>query len=192
MIKRLAFLLLCCSPLLAADEVSIPDGDNASSNGTSCNSVVAASVDEDPADQVAWCMADSNNVSWDFRVTMSNPSGALDTTTDAQVIRYYVRSFDEGQGSDPDIRVDVYDTTTVACDTLHETGVTTSLTDAGFPNEVSDTWTAAGLSSGNDVCFDVVCTKTGGSPGNRNSCDIDAVVWDVTLAAATGRTRRMF
>ena len=188
MTKRL-LLLLILPLLLGADETMLPLTDSTNDGNTSCDADAFDSLDDDPAGG-DWCVADSNNDNWVFVFTMDDPSGALDTSADAQTIRYYARSFDEGQGDDPTIQMFIYDTTTVACDTLHESGTLTTLTDAGFPNEISDTWTAAGLSSGTDVCVMIDCTKSGGSPGNRNSCDIDNVVWDVTLSV--GRSRRMF
>lgn len=180
-----AFVPAC----LAVDETKLPDGDSSNDGGTSCNTDAYLTLNDDPAGG-DWCTADSNNVNWAFVFTMEDPSGALDTGADVQAIRFYVQSFDEGQGGDPTIQVNIYDGT--SCADLHESGTVTTLTDAGFPAEVTENWTAAGLSSENDVCVQVNCVKSGGSPGNRNSCNIDNVVWDVTLGAAGGRTRRAF
>ncbi len=201
--RRLIFflVLLLALPVFATENL-IPDGDDASDSGTTCDTAVRAVIDEDPdspagncgvgGSGVDCCRADSNNVSWSFMVTMQDPSGTLDTGTDVQVIEYYVESFDEGQTGEPTIRMEIWDTTTVACDTLHETGATTTLTDAGFPAKVTDNWTAAGLSAGNDVCVKIVCTKVSGAGGARNSCDMDALAWVATIAVGGGRTRRMF
>jgi hypothetical protein len=190
MTKRLALLLLVWLPVMAADETLIPDGTRSSDNNTSCDGTVHPTVDEDPAGG-DWCTADNNNTSWVFIVDMEDPASALDTSADAQEIRFYVQSFDEGQSGDPTIQVNIYDSTTTPCDTLHESGSPVTLTDAGFPAEVSEYWTAAGLSAAADVCIQVDCTKSGGAPGARNSCNIDNVVWDATWAAG-GRTRRTF
>ena len=183
--RLIALLILVAAPTLAQDETMLPLTDNANDGGTSCDTNAYATLDDDPDSPGGdWCTADNNNTSWTFMFTMDDPSGALDNSADAQVIEYYVQSFDEGQSADPDIQMSIYDTTTVACDTLHEAGTLTSITDAGFPAKITDTWTSAGLSSPNDVCVEIVCTKTGGSPGARNSCNIDALEWDVTLGAA--------
>ena len=188
---RLAFIftLFIAAPALGQDETLLPTGTQSSDSNTSCNATVHTTIDDDPdAPGGDWCTADSNNVNWTMVVTFDTPSASLDTGTDAQAIDFYVRSFDEGQGGDPTIRVDIYDG--VACADLHETGATTTLTDAGFPAKITDNWTAAGLSAAADVCVDIVCTKSGGSPGNRNSCDIDALEWDVAHSA--GGARRVF
>jgi len=125
-------------------------------------------------------------------VTMPDPTETLTDGAGLQEIRVYVESFDEGQGADPSLQILVYDTTTVACDTVHFTGTDTTLTDAGYPAILAETWDSAGLSSANDVCIQIVCTKTGGSPGNRNSCDIDAIEWNATsTAGGGGRSRRV-
>lgn len=178
-------LLLLATPAWAQED-RIPDGDSSSDSNTTCDAAVAATVDDDPDSPGGdWCVADNNNTNWAFTVTMENPTGALDNGTDVQQIAIYVRSFDEGQSGNPTIRVDIYDGT--GCADLHETGSETTLTDAGFPAIATEDWTSAGLSSGNDVCVAVVCTKSGGSPGARNSCDIDAVEWRATLSAGGER-----
>ena len=183
-----ALVLLLSVPLVAQDEALAPDTENANDGGmeTQCDTDAHLRLDDDPDSPGGdRCAATDNNTDWNVMFTMPTPASALDNTTDAQAIDYYVQSFDEGQGLDPTIRVDIYDTTSTACDTLHETGSETTLTDAGFPAKVTDNWTSAGLSSAADVCVNIVCTKTGGSPGNRNSCNIDAIEWDVTWSAVT-------
>ena len=185
---RLIALILFFASAAWADETLQPTSTEASDSNTSCNASVHGSLDEG-ADTPGgdWCTADSNNDNWSFTVGFDTPSGSLDNGTDQQAIELYVQSFDEGQAGVPDIRVDVYDG--VACADLHETGTETSLTDAGFPAKVTDTWTSAGISAAADVCFVVVCTKAGGAPGNRNSCNIDAIEWEVKTSAAPARNR---
>ena len=186
-------LALLSLPAFAQDETMKPDTTNASNDGTTCDSVVHSVIDDDPdSPGNDWCVADDDASTWDFMVTMENPTDTLDATTDAQVIDFYVRNFDENADNDPTIRIEIYDTTTVACDTLHQTLGTTTLTDAGFPAKITETWTAAGISGSADICVKVICTKAAGGPGARNSCDIDALEWDVTHAAGGGRTRRSF
>jgi hypothetical protein len=156
-----------------------PTGTNASDSNTSCDATTHTTLDEGVAahDDV-FCTADNNNIDWSTMLTFDTPSGALDTTAGIQGIDLWVRMFDEGQSGEPTIRVDVYDGT--ACADLHETGGETTITAAGYPAEVNLTWSASGVSGEADICFNVVCTKSGGSPGQRNSCDIDAIEWEVT------------
>jgi hypothetical protein len=185
-----------------ADETHRPDGTNSSDSGTTCDASVHASLDEDPdtptgncgvgGSGVDCCRADSNNTSWSFIVTMPDPTETLTDGANLQEIRIYTESFDEGQSADPTIQIVVRDTTTVACDTVHFTGTDTTLTDAGYPAILAETWDSTGLSSANDVCVEIICTKSGGAPGARNSCDIDAIEWNATSSAAGGRTRRVF
>ncbi len=144
-------------------------------------------LDDDPDSPGGdWCTADTNNTSWTFTFTFDTPASALDTSTDAQVIDYYVRQFDEAQTGEPTVQMTIYDG--VACADIHEAGTPTTITAAGYPAKITDTWTAAGISAAADVCVQVTCTKTGGAGGVRNSCDIDAIEWDVTYSAATGTT----
>ena len=186
--KRWLWLLLVTAPAWAQDEALAPDGTSASDNSTTCNGTVHPTVDDDPDSPGGdWCIADNNNTSWAFTLTFPTPSSTLDNTTDAQVFEFYVRSFDEGQSGDPTIRVDIHDGT--GCADLHESGAETTLTDAGFPAKVSEAWTSAGISAAADICAVVTCTKTGGSPSSRNSCDIDAIEWDVAWAAVASRSR---
>jgi len=178
-----SLLLLFASAVWAQDEELAPDADVSSDNNTTCNAAVEASVDDDPDSPGGdWCIADGNNTSWIFTLSFPTPTSALDTATDAQAFQLYVRSFDEGQTGEPTIRADVYDG--INCADLHESGTETTLTDAGFPAAYTENWTAAGISAAADVCILVECTKTGGSPTTRNSCDIDALEWEVTWAAA--------
>ena len=183
-------LALLAFPAIA-DETLPPTGTQTSDNNTSCDGTPHPSIDEG-ADSPGgdWCTADSNNDNWSFMLTFDTPTGELDTGADAQTIELYVQSFDEGQSGDPDIRVDIYDGTN--CADLHETGSEISLTDAGYPAKATSTWTAAGVSGSADICVNVVCAKSGGSPGNRNSCNIDALDWEVVTVAPAGRTRRTF
>ncbi len=179
-------LLLVAAPMMAQESLP-PTGTNADDNNTSCDTDFHLTVDDDPdspdgnvlcsagADCDGWCAADNNNTDWAAMLTFT-PTISLDNGTDAQAMEFYVKNFDEGQTGDPTIRVDIYDG--VSCADLHETGTETTLTDAGFPIKVVDSWTAAGISAAGDVCVDIVCTHVGGSPGTRNSCDIDAIRWE--------------
>ena len=200
--RWLLIVLMLATPAFA-DETHRPDGTNASDSGTTCDASVHASLDEDPDTPAGncgvggsgtdCCRADNNNTSWSFMVTMGDPTETLTDGADLQEIRIYTESFDEGQAGDPTIQILVYDTTTVACDTVHFTGTITTLTDAGYPAILAETWDSTGLSSANDVCIQIVCTKVGGGGGTRNSCDIDAIEWNATsTAGGGGRTRRMF
>lgn len=177
-------LLLLSSPVWATSTEQPTSTETVTNDGnTSCDDVVHSVVDEG-ADSPGgdWCTADDNNTSWTIVVEFDTPSGSADTSTDAQAFEYYVRSFDEGQTSDPTIQIDVMDGT--ACADVHETGTSTTLTDAGFPAKVTDNWTASGISGTADICARLVCTKTGGSPSARNSCDVDAIEWEFVSAAA--------
>lgn len=195
----LALIALLAVAARAQDEALAPDGTSANDGSTSCDTNPHLTVDDDPdspdgnascsagVNCDGWCAADNNNTNWSMTLTMPTPSSALDTSADAQEIKLYVKNFDEGQSGDPTIRVDIYDGT--GCADIHESGAETTLTDAGFPATYTELWTAAGISAAADICVQIVCTKSGGSPGARNSCDLDAIEWNVTWAAASGRRR---
>ena len=194
-----ALVSLFACALYAQDEALAPDGTSANDGSTSCDTNPHLKEDDDPdspdgdaacsagTNCTGWCAADNNNTSWTMTLTMPSPSSSLDTTTDAQEIKLYVKSFDEGQSADPTIRVDIYDGT--GCADIHESGAETTLTDAGFPATYTELWTAGGISAAADICVLIACTKTGGAPGARNACDIDAIEWNVTWAAAATRSR---
>lgn len=185
--RSLVILLLLASPCLA-DETLPPTGTDATitDGATSCDDNAHGTLDEG-ADSPGgdWCTADNNNTNWTIAVSFDTPSGTLDTSSDAQSMEIYAQAFDEGQSGDPQIRIDVHDGTN--CADLHETGTETTLTDAGYPAKITDNWTASGVSGSADVCAVIVCTKAGGGPGARNSCDIDAVEWEVVTAVAGSR-----
>lgn len=187
----LAVLLLLASAVTFADETVIPTGTNSGTGGTSCDASVHATIDDDPDSPGGdWCTADDDATTWDFTVTLGTVSDTLDDGTDAQIIEYYVRSFDESATNDPTIQMQIFDGT--SCADLHESGTVVTLTDGGFPAKITDTWTSAGISNKNDICIKILCVKAAGGPGARNSCDIDALEWDVVAAVAGGRTRRSF
>lgn len=200
---RWLFILLLLALPASADETHRPDGTNASDSNTTCGASVHAALDEDPdtpsgncgigGSGVDCCRATGNNTNWSFMVTMPDPTETLTDGFQLQEIKIYTESFDEGQSGDPTIQIIVYDSTTVACDTVHTNGAVVTLTDAGFPAVISHLWDSNGISAAADICIEIVCVKSGGSPGARNSCDIDAIEWNATsTAGGGGRTRRMF
>jgi hypothetical protein len=193
MIRLLALLILLPS-LAMAQSVETPNDTSAVAN-TPCTtdpSTGAHSIIDDDPDSPGgdWCVSDSNNVNPSWTVNMTDPSITLDDTTDAQVIAVYVREFQVDQGGDPDIRVDIYDGTD--CADLHETGADQTITDNHAGTLLTESWTSAGISAAADVCVSVVCSKSGGSPGNRQSCDVDAVEWRAAEAAGGGARRRVW
>jgi hypothetical protein len=187
---RLLALLILLPSLAMAQSVETPDDTSAVAN-TPCTtdpSTGAHSIIDDDPDSPGgdWCVSDSNNVNANWTVNMTDPSITLDDTSDAQVIAVYVRQFDTGQGGTPEIRLDIYDGTD--CADLHESGTAQDVTGSG--ELITEAWTSSGISGKADVCVDIVCIKSGGSPGNRNTCDIDAVEWRAAEAAAGGGARR--
>lgn len=111
-------------------------------------------------------------------VSMTDPTngGDIDDTTDAQVIKVFLRK-DATGGGDPTFTLAVYDGAT-----LHETLATdVSVTTAG--TLFSYNWTSSGLSSPNNVRVSLTCTKGGGGPNERN-IEVDAVRWE--MAYSTG------
>jgi len=182
------FLLVAPAPALAQDEDLAPDGDSANDASTSCDTNMYLTIDDDPDAPLGdWCTADNNNTSWATMVTFPTPTAALSNATDAQAIEFYVRAFDETQSGEPTIQVDIYDG--IGCADIHESGSPVTLTDAGFPAKVTELWTAAGISGAADICVNIACTKAGGAPTARNSCDIDAIEWDVTWSVGPSRSR---
>ena len=191
---RLHYAVVLCFLLVTApawtQETLTPNGTQSSDSETSCDATVHTTVDDDPdAPGGDWCTADvasgSSASTWDFTLNMTDPTITLDNATDAQAIEVYVRKAATG-GGNPNIRIDIYDGT--SCADLHETGTENSVTnDAG--EKFTDNWTSSGISAEADVCVSVTCTRSGGAPSGRRSCDIDAVEWDA--AESSGRTRRV-
>ena len=107
---------------------------------------------------------------------MTSTGGTLDNTTDAQQIAIYIREFQDGQSGTATVQIDIMDGTD--CADEHELG--TSQNVPAVPGAIlTDDWTSAGISAYADVCVRVACTKAGGAPGARQSCDLDAVEWRV-------------
>ena len=105
----------------------------------------------------------------------TDPSFTLSATAGAQEIAVYVKKVVDATQSDPTLTISIYDGTN--CADLHETGASPSTISSGTGELVTQTWTASGISSAADVCVQLSCARSGGSPANRRSCSFDAIEW---------------
>jgi len=125
-----------------------------------------------------------DNVNTDVRVTFPTPTGDPTVGADLQEFKAWVRQFDTGQTGDPDCRIELWEN-----GSLVRAGGETSITGSG--QMVTFTWNGneLGTADGSLVECKVVGTKSGGSPGARNTVDVGAVEWNVDYSAgATPKT----
>lgn len=136
----------------------------------------AESINDDPESPDAnWALIGGNNVSGQIRVSFPTPTGNPTTGADLQDIKVEVRQQSAGQTGTPTVRIDVWENGGGAA--IH-TGAEQDITSESS-QVISETWDASSLTTadGSLVEVDIVVTKSGGSPGARESCDIGAVKW---------------
>ena len=160
-----------------ATERQAPDAILAQTNLTG----VVGDIQDDPDSPDAnWLTASGNNVNTDVRTSFATPTGSPTVGADLQEFRAQVRQFDEGQGGTPTSRCELWEN-----GSLVRAGSNTSVPDGGivlsFPWDASELATA----DGSLVEVKVVGTKSGGSPGNRNTVEVGAVEWNVAFSAGT-------
>ena len=148
---------------------------------------VVGDIQDDP-DTKTWPAADplraaNNNTSTSIHCSFPSPTGNLTVGADLQEFRVLLRPFDSGQTGHPDWRIELWQN-----NVLVRAGTDTQiLTDAG-DTVVAFTWNANELTTdpgGVQVEIKVFGTKTGGSPGTRNTVDIGAVEWNVDYTAVS-------
>lgn len=185
MSRWLAVLLLLLSAPVFGQEDVVPNTDEASDSETSCDTTVEPSIDDDPdSPDGTECTADtctgSSASTWDFRVGFATPSGNPTTTSEDQTFVVRVKQCSAGSGS-PDVDVDLF------CNgSLVEDNGVVEVSSTTYTN-VSYTFTFGGTcaSDGSDVEARVTCTRGGGSPSNRRSCDVDSLEWVANVTAAS-------
>ena len=160
-----------------ATERQAPDAILAQTNLTG----VVGDIQDDPdVGDANWLTASGNNVNTDVRTSFATPTGSPTVGAGLQEFRAQVRQFDEGQGGTPTSRCELWEN-----GSLVSAGSNTSVPDGGivlsFPWDASELATA----DGSLVEVKVVGTKSGGSPGNRNTVEVGAVEWNVTFSAGT-------
>ena len=193
-ILALALALVVALPVLADTERQAPDAEDTQANligdtaGDCSTNDCVIDVDDDPdSPDGNWAVASGNNVNVQMSLTFPTPTGPPTVGADLQEFKCWVREFDQGQSGTPQARIELW-----------ENGV---LVRAGSASDVTTTgemrtflWNAneLGTADGSLVEVNFVGTKSGGSPGARNTVDLGACEWNVTYTAAGGRTRRMF
>lgn len=135
-------------------------------------------------DDTDYILATNNNTTSDVRFGFDSPSGNL-TAAATQTITAVVREFDSGQTGTPTITIEIW-----------ETGggapiVSSAITDVDQGNSdqtVSVTFTDANTTDDTGASLEVrlIGTKTGGSPGARNTVNFDYLKWDVDYTAGGG------
>ncbi len=132
--------------------------------------------DEDPDVSSVTINATGNNTSTEYGADFPTPSGDPTVGVGLQEFRVGVEEFDSGQSGTPTARIELW-----------ENG---SLVRAGSNTNVSTyavlnfTWNANELSTadGSLVQLKVIGTKTGGSPGTRNTVRIGHIEWNADYA----------
>lgn len=140
---------------------------------------VLGDIQDDPdSPDGNWLIASGNNVNTALRASFPSPTGNPAVGADLQEFRALVRQYDEGQGGTPDARVELWED-----GGLIRAGPDTPVPDGGIV--ISLTWNAneLGTPAGSLVECRVVGTKSGGSPGNRNSVEVGAVEWNADVSA---------
>lgn len=139
-------------------------------------------IDEDPdSPDGNWMVASGNNVDTDVRTSFPTPTGSPTVGAGLQEFKAWVRQFDEGQSGTPEVHIELWEN-----GGLVRAGSKENVTTSG--HMVTFTWNASelGTADGSLVECKVVGTKSGGSPGARNTVDVGAVEWNVTYS--TGGT----
>lgn len=132
-------------------------------------------IDDDPdAADGLWLTATNNNVNVDVRVSFPTPTGNPTVGADLQEFRAQVREFDTGQTGTPTARIELWEN-----GSLVRAG--TDVNVIGTNQVISFTWNAneLGTADGSLVECKVVGTRSGGSPGARNTVEVGAVEWNV-------------
>ena len=133
-------------------------------------------------DDTDYVLATNNNTSIDVRVGFDTPTDSL-TAAATQTITVIARQFGEGQTGTPDITLEVWEagggaaiaSNAAANVNTGDNTYTITFTDA---DTVDDT--GAGLE------LRMIGTKSGGSPGARNTVNLDFVKWDVDYTVSSG------
>lgn len=184
----LFFLLFIPSVTWAGTQTMVPTA-MIFENGFSATCAVTT-VDDDPdADDNDWCVAANNNTDTDIRVDFDTPTNNLQTGAGLQEVRVLFRAFDTGQTGDPTFLIDIYNSGTDTSETTTSCNGTVVDGQTAGDQVFSCTWDAANIadSTGASVRVNVQVTKTGGSPGIRNTLDHGAVEWIANTEAGSSR-----
>ena len=157
-----------------SDSTETPNGTVSLSNSDCTTGNAHTTMDDDPdSPDAVWCNATADGTNHIMLQNFTDPAGALSGTTDAQVFALYVRR-SAAAGTNPSVTLNIYDG--VNCADLHEAGAAQTVTsDTG--ELLTEAWTSTGISSPSDVCVQISCARSGGAPGDRRSCDYDAIEW---------------
>ena len=141
---------------------------------TNLSGAVGDIQDDPDSPDGLWLTASGNNVDTDVNVSFPSPTGDPKAGADLQEFRAYVRQFDTGQSGNPDARIELWEN-----GSLVRAGGETSITGSG--QVIAFTWNATelGTADGSLVECKVVGTRSGGSPGARNTVEVGAIEWNV-------------
>lgn len=136
--------------------------------------------DEDPDVSSVTIAAVDNNTSTEYGVDFPTPTGPPTVGAGLQEFRAGVEEFDSGQTGTPQARIELWEN-----GSLVRAGTDTNVSTYAV---LSFTWNANELATadGSLVQMKVIGTKSGGSPGARNTVNIGHMEWnaDYTVAAA--------
>lgn len=152
----------------------------------SANPPSIGDIDEGSSPDGSWWVAANNNVSPTARISMPTPSGDLNTGAGLQTFHVYVREFDSGQSGTATLTITVYESGD-ADNTPHAQSSAMNITSASG-EWLTFTWDATGLTNadGSTVEMDFEITKSGGSPGTRQSADVGSVYWTADYNDGSG------
>ena len=143
------------------------------------NDATVAQLDNDPAvGDGNWAVATGNNISTEVHAGFPTPADNLNNGADLQEFKMRVRPFDSGQTGDPNARLELWE-----AGVLVRAGSNTTLQNGGGEIVISFTWDATEISVAADVEAKFIGTKTGGSPGTRNTVDINAIEWNADTSS---------
>jgi hypothetical protein len=194
----LVLALLVAFPAWADTETLSPDTETDTStnligdlSGDCDANDCAPDVADDPdSPDGNWAVATENNTNTRLNLQFPTPTGNPTVGADLQEFKCWVREFDQGQGGTPEARIELWEN-----GVLVRAGADSDVTTTGEMRTF--TWNASELATADGSLAEVtfIGTKSGGSPGNRNTTDLGACEWNVDYTVGggpAGRTRRMF
>lgn len=129
----------------------------------------AANLTSLGADDTNYVLATNNNTNVDIRVGFDSFVGTFDAST-TQTVTVIVRQFDTNQNGTPTATVEVYDSGGLVASTGPTNVGTTDTT-----LTVNFTGSQTTDDTGESLEVRVIGTRTGGSPSNRNTVNIDLI-----------------